>query len=86
MYRTFNIYLNDKQKVSEALLGLLGFVDYASGQWIRDESNSAIVDELVHALTDIGYEWVVGMDYEDMFEEGTRHFTNLAEWSEWYDN
>lgn len=86
MSRSFTIYIDDKQTVSEPLLSLLCFIDYASGQWIRDENNSAIVDELVHALTDIGYKWVVSMDYETALESGIRNFTTLEEWSAWYDN
>ena len=86
MYRTFTIYIDDKQKVSERLLEVLGFADYASGYWLLDEDNSAKVDDLVHALTDIGYKWVVEFEYENVFEEGIKHFGTLEEWSEWYEN
>lgn len=86
MSRIFTIYIDDRQDVSESLLGLLCFIDYSSGQWVRDETNSATVDDLVHALTDIGYKWTVKMDYETPYESGIRHFTTLKEWSEWYEN
>lgn len=84
--RTFTVYIDDKQKVSEPLLGLLGFIDYASGYWIKDENNSAIVDELVHALDDIGYKWVIELEYDNVFESGILHFATVEEWSEWYEN
>ena len=84
--RIFTIYINDKEKVSEPLLGLLGFFDYCTGQWIKEETNSAIVDDVLHALTDIGYPWVVEFDYDTIFDHGTTHFENLEEWSKWYEN
>ena len=84
---TFTIYLDDKQTVSESLMGLLGFIDYASGQWLRDENNSAIVDEIVQALTDIDYKWVV--TYSTLDDRGREtvlmRFENLDEWCKWFE-
>ena len=81
-HKDFTIYVNDKQTVSEPLMWLLGFFDYDSS-WIRDENSPALVNELVHALTDIGYKWVVEIDYGT---QGIRHYDTIEEWSEWYDN
>ena len=86
MYRTFTIYIQDNKNVSENLLEVLGFIDYANRGWLRDENNSAVVDTLLHALTDIGYKWVVEFEYETVFEEGKKRFETIQEWAEWYDN
>lgn len=79
----FVVYIDDKQNVSEHLMELLGFIDYASGSWERTYCNSAKVDELVHALTELGYTWVVEYEFGT---DDTRRFDTLEEWVAWYEN
>lgn len=83
----FSIFVAQNPKVSEPLLGLLGFVDQSyDGSWVQWEANSAVVNDMVHALTDIGYRWVVTFDYTSVLGKGIKRFETLDEWTAWYED
>ena len=83
--RLFTLYIPSEQKVSEPLMNLLEFVDFA-GYHVKEFDNSAILDDHIRALEDLGYKWFVQYTFDDPFDNGVKVFNNITEWSKWYND